>query len=42
MAGVDQAGTGLRYTFTQAGDYELTVVDSLGAADKVSIRVISP
>ncbi len=32
---------GLRYTFVQAGDYELTVFDAAGAVDKVPIRVIS-
>lgn len=39
--GVDTARRGLRHTFTQAGDYELTVFDTAGAVDKVSIRVIS-
>ena len=41
-AGEDQTARGLRYAFTRAGDYVITVVDRLGAADKVSIRVISP
>lgn len=40
--GKDQTAQGLRYAFTRAGDYVITVVDYLGAADKVSIRVISP
>lgn len=39
--GVDAARSGLRYTFMRAGDYELTVFDTAGAVDKVSIRVIS-
>jgi len=39
--GVDTARSGLRHTFTRAGDYELTVFDTAGAVDKVSIRVIS-
>ncbi len=40
-AGVDAGQQGLRYTFERAGDYDLTVLDSAGAADKVSIRVVS-
>ncbi|WGZ96311.1 MAG: penicillin-binding protein 1C [Candidatus Thiothrix putei] len=40
-AGVDTKRGGLRYTFTRAGDYELTVFDAAGSVDKVSIRVIS-
>ncbi len=39
--GVDAARSGLRHTFTRAGDYELTVFDTAGAVDKVNIRVIS-
>jgi penicillin-binding protein 1C len=42
VAGVDEEHKGLRYTFTQPGDYDVVVLDSAGAADKVSIRVISP
>ncbi|MDD5391971.1 MAG: penicillin-binding protein 1C [Thiothrix sp.] len=42
VAGVDEGHKGLRYTFTQPGDYDLVVLDSAGAVDKVSIRVISP
>lgn len=41
-AGVDATQHGLRYTFTRAGDYDLTVFDTAGAVDKVMIRVISP
>lgn len=40
-AGMDAAQTGLRHTFTHAGDYELTVFDAAGAVDKVTVRVIS-
>lgn len=40
-AGVDATQQGLRYTFTKAGDYELTVFDTAGAVDKITIRVIS-
>jgi penicillin-binding protein 1C len=40
-AGVDATRQGLRYTFTQAGDYALTVFDTAGAVDKVLIQVIS-
>jgi penicillin-binding protein 1C len=42
LVGEDSAHQGLRHTFTQPGDYELTVLDTAGAVDKVSIRVISP
>jgi penicillin-binding protein 1C len=40
-AGIDATQHGLRYTFTQVGDYDLTVFDTAGAVDKVTIRVIS-
>ena len=42
LAGVDATQHGLRYTFTRAGDYDLTVFDTAGSVDKVVIRVISP
>lgn len=41
-AGVDEQRRGLRHTFVQPGDYELTVFDTAGSVDKVSLRVISP
>jgi penicillin-binding protein 1C len=41
VAGVDEERKGLRYTFTQPGDYDVVVSDSAGAVDKVAIRVIS-
>jgi penicillin-binding protein 1C len=40
LVGEDSAHQGLRHTFTQPGDYELTVLDTAGAVDKVSIRVV--
>ncbi|MEB4592796.1 penicillin-binding protein 1C [Candidatus Thiothrix sp. Deng01] len=40
-AGVDRERSGLRYTFTRAGDYDLTVFDAAGAVDKLPIRVVS-
>lgn len=40
-AGVDRERSGLRYTFTHAGDYDLTVFDAAGAVDKLPIRVVS-
>ncbi len=41
LVGKDAAHQGLRYTFTQAGDYDLTVMDTAGEADKVSIQVVN-
>lgn len=41
VAGVDATSQGLRHAFTQAGDYEVTVLDIAGAVDKVNIQVIS-
>ena len=38
----EDAGTGLVYAFTQAGDYDISVVDQNGTADKVTLRVLSP
>lgn len=42
LVGVDSKHSGLRYTFMQAGDYDLTVFDAAGAVDKVRIRVLTP
>lgn len=42
VAGVDEAHTGLRYRFTQPGDYTLVVTDANGAVDQVTIRVVAP
>ncbi|EIJ33281.1 penicillin-binding protein 1C [Thiothrix nivea] len=39
--GIDPERDGLRYTFTRAGDYDLTVFDAAGAVDKMPIRVVS-
>ncbi|MGL4186802.1 MAG: penicillin-binding protein 1C, partial [Thiotrichaceae bacterium] len=40
--GRDVTQQGLRYTFTQAGDFSLTVFDEAGAVDRVTIRVLAP
>ena len=41
LLGEDPERKGLRHTFTQPGDYELTVLDDAGAVDKVPVRVIN-
>jgi membrane carboxypeptidase/penicillin-binding protein PbpC len=40
--GRDTTQQGLRYSFTQAGDFSLTVFDEAGAVDRVTIRVLAP
>jgi penicillin-binding protein 1C len=38
--GRDEGGAGLRYAFTEPGDYELMVMDDADNVDKINIRVI--
>lgn len=40
VVGKDKEHTGLLYTFTQAGDYELMVLDTAGAAAKIKLQVL--
>ena len=41
IVGKDDGHAGLRYTFSQAGDYVITVIDAAGAAAKVTVQVVA-